>query len=375
MSVFSQQKVDFLKEPMFFGEAPNVARYDQQKYAIFEKLTDTQLSFFWRPEEIDVSKDARDFRKLADHEKFIFLSNLKYQILLDSVQGRSPNIAFLPYISIPELEVCVETWSFFETIHSRSYTYIIKNIVSDPSVIFDSILDDEKIIARATAVTQYYDDFIQYANWYNMLGVGTHTVNDKKIKITTKELKRKLYLALISVFILEGIRFYVSFACSFAFAELDKMEGNAKIISFIARDEAQHFAISTNIIRNYQNNKEGDKEMLEVMAECEEQVYQMFDDAVQQEKEWAAYLFKDGSIIGLNERLLCDYVEYMANKRMRSIGLKQRYDQPSNPLSWTQYWLSSKEKQVAPQETEIESYLVGAVDNDVQEDAFDDFQL
>lgn len=374
MSVFSNKKVDFTTQPMFFGEEPNVARYDVQKYSIFEKLTDQQLSFFWRPDEVDLTKDTRDFKRLEEHEKFIFLSNLKYQILLDSVQGRSPNIALLPFVSIPELEVCIETWSFFETIHSRSYTHIIRNIMSDPSEVFDAILDDDKILARAESVTQYYNDFIEYANLYQLLGEGKHTINGKRVEVTTKELKRKLYLTMISVFILEGIRFYVSFACSFAFAERDKMEGNAKIISLIARDEALHLGISTNILRNFMN-KENDKEMLEVIAENEETVYQMFEDAVQEEKEWAAYLFKDGTLIGLNEQLLCDYVEFMANKRMRSLGLKGPYDQPNNPLTWTQYWLSSKEKQVAPQETEIESYLVGAIENDVREDTFDNFQL
>lgn len=374
MSVFSDKKVDFTTQPMFFGDDPNIARYDVQKYSVFEKLTDQQLSFYWRPQEVDLTKDNRDFKRLEEHEKFIFLSNLKYQILLDSVQGRSPNIALLPYISIPELEVCVEAWSFFETIHSRSYTYIIRNIMANPSEVFDVILDDDKILARAHSVTQYYNEFIEYANWYNLLGAGKHTVNGEELKITTKELKRKLYLTLISVFILEGIRFYVSFACSFAFAELDKMEGNAKIISLIARDENLHLGITTNIIRNF-TNKENDKEMIKVIEECEPEVYQMFDDAVREEKEWAEYLFKDGSIIGLNGQLLCSYVEWMANKRMRSLGLKGPYDQPNNPLSWTQYWLSSKEKQVAPQETEIESYLIGAVENDVKDDTFDDFEL
>ncbi len=370
-SIFSKEKVDFTQEPMFFGADPNIARYDVQRYAIFEKLTDQQLSFFWRPEEVDLTKDVRDFKRLQDHEQFIFLSNLKYQILLDSVQGRSPNVALLPHVSIPELEVCIETWSFFETIHSRSYTHLIRNIMSNPAEVFDHILDDDKILARADSVTRYYNDFIEYATWFDLLGEGYHTVNRKGFDLTKEELLKKMYLLLISIYILEGIRFYVSFACSFAFAENDKMEGNAKIISLIARDEALHLAITTNVIRNYKD----DPQMAKIMAECEDEVYEMFADAVQQEKEWAEYLFKDGSIIGLNDQLLCSYVEWMANKRMRTLGLKGPYEQPTNPLSWTQYWLSSKEKQVAPQETEIESYLVGAIENDVEEDTFDGFEL
>ena len=204
-----------------------------------------------------------------------------------------------------------------------------------------------------------------------MLGAGTHTVNDKEVSVSLHELRKKLYLTLMSVYILEGIRFYVSFACSFAFAELDKMEGNAKIISMIARDEALHLAITKNILKHLAD----EPGMPKVISSCEKQVYKMFEDAVNQEKDWAAYLFKDGSIIGLNERLLSDYVEYMANKRMRSIGLVGPYHQPTNPLSWTKYWLSSREKQVAPQETEIESYLVGATVNDLTDTSFEGFEL
>lgn len=226
-TTFSQLPNDALKEPMFFGNPVNVARYDQQRYPVFEQLIEKQLSFFWRPEEVDVSQDRIDYQNLPEHEKHIFISNLKYQTLLDSIQGRSPNVAFLPIISLPELETWVEVWAFSETIHSRSYTHIIRNIVNDPSVVFDDIVVNEEILKRAADIAGYYDELIE------------HTTHYMQGKVTTKEemfeLKRKLYLSLMSVNILEAIRFYVSFACSFAFAERALMEGNAKIIKLIAR--------------------------------------------------------------------------------------------------------------------------------------------
>src|SRR6056300_1733538 len=169
-STFNQTKNDQLKEPMFLGQSVNVARYDQQKFEIFEKLIEKQLSFFWRPEEVDVSSDRIDYNKLPDHEKHIFISNLKYQTLLDSIQGRSPNVALLPLVSLPELETWIETWSFSETIHSRSYTHIIRNITNDPSLIFDDIVGNKDIVERADDITKYYDDLIRYTGWYNMLG-------------------------------------------------------------------------------------------------------------------------------------------------------------------------------------------------------------
>ena len=365
MKTFNTKKVDWMKQPMFFGEEPNVQRFDQQKYPIFEKLNQQQLGFFWRPEEVSLQKDRNDYQSLGVEQKHIFTSNLKYQTLLDSVQGRGPCLAFLPYCSLPELESMLVAWDFSETIHSRSYTYIMKNVYSDPTEVLDTIIDTPEIMARAKTVTDAYDKFISYANKYYLTGKGD-----------MKELKRLLYLTIINVNILEGIRFYVSFACSFAFGELKLMEGSAKIISLIARDENLHLAVSQNMINNYRN-KEGDKEMLKIIKENEEEVYKMYDEAVQQEKDWAKYLFDKGSMIGLNDKLLNQYVEFMANKRMKAIGLKAVYDVPStnNPLPWTTHWLNSRGLQNAPQETEIESYVVGGIKQDVEKDSFKGFKL
>ncbi|MCC8420144.1 class Ia ribonucleoside-diphosphate reductase subunit beta [Photorhabdus thracensis] len=373
-TTFSQVKNDQLQEPMFFGQPVNVARYDQQKYPIFEKLIEKQLSFFWRPEEVDVSRDRIDYNALPDHEKHIFISNLKYQTLLDSIQGRSPNVAFLPLISIPELETWVETWSFSETIHSRSYTHIIRNIVNDPAVVFDDIVTNEEILKRAKDISAYYDDLIEMTNNYQLFGEGTHQVAGKTITTSLRELKKQLYLCLMSVNALEAIRFYVSFACSFAFAERELMEGNAKIIKLIARDEALHLT-GTQHMLNLLRSGQDDPEMAEIAKECEQQCYDLFVQAAEQEKEWAEYLFKEGSMIGLNRDILCQYVEYITNIRMQAAGLKLPFETRSNPIPWINSWLVSDNVQVAPQEVEVSSYLVGQIDAEVNPDDLSDFEL
>ena len=365
-SVYNKNaKIDFTKQPMFFGEDNAVQRFDTFKYPIFDKLTQHQLGLFWRPEEVSLQKDRNDWQELRPEQKHIFTSNLRYQTLLDSVQGRGPCLAFLPFCSLPELEGCILIWDFMESIHSRSYTYIIKNIYSNPSEVFDKILTDKYITERAESVTLTYDELINSGQRWLLDNKGS-----------TKELKRKLWRALINVNILEGIRFYVSFACSFAFGELKLMEGSAKIISLIARDESQHLGVSQRIINNY-INVEKDKEMLQVIKEEEQNTIQAYKDAVDQEKHWAEYLFKDGSMIGLNDKLLHNYVEFIANKRMKAIGLKPIYDQPANqnPLPWTEHWLNSRGLQNAPQETEIESYVVGGIKQDVEKDSFKGFTL
>ena len=337
-------------------------RYDTLKYRQFDKLTDKQLGFFWRPEEVDVLRDAKDFKDLTDWEQHIFTANLKRQILLDSVQGRSPNLAFLPIVTLPELETWIETWAFSETIHSRSYTHIIRNVYSDPSEVFDQMLDIEEIVACGRDISKYYDDLIRYSQWYQLLGAGHHECNGIRFEIAERELKKKLWLALASVNVLEGIRFYVSFACSWAFAELKKMEGNAKIIKFIARDENVHLASTQQLLKLLPQD---DPDYVQIRAETQDEVIQMFDDAVSQEKVWAHYLFKNGSMIGLNEQLLSDYVEWIAHKRMTAVGVPTKYKGGSNPLPWTAKWIAGAEVQVAPQETEISSYVVGGTKQDV----------
>ena len=373
-TTFSQNKNDQLKEPMFFGQSVNVARFDQQKYDIFEKLIEKQLSFFWRPEEVDVSRDRIDYQALPEHEKHIFISNLKYQTLLDSIQGRSPNVALLPLISIPELETWVETWAFSETIHSRSYTHIIRNIVNDPSLVFDDIVTNEQILARAQDISKYYDDLIEMTNYWHLLGEGTHQVNGKTVTVNLRALKKQLYICLMSVNALEAIRFYVSFACSFAFAERELMEGNAKIIRLIARDEALHLT-GTQHMLNLMRTGEDDPEMKEIAAECREECFDLFKKAAEQEKEWAEYLFSGGSMIGLNKDILCQYIEYITNIRMQAVGLDLPFQTRSNPIPWINAWLVSDNVQVAPQEVEVSSYLVGQIDSEVGENDFDDFQL
>jgi len=376
MTVFNSREVNTKKQPMFFGAPLGVQRYDSYKYPVFEKLTTQQLGYFWRPEEVSLQKDRADYQTLRPEQKHIYTSNLKYQIMLDSIQGRGPGMAFIPYCSLPELEACMEAWGFMEMIHSRSYTYIIKNIYSDPSDVFDTIITDDRILERAKSVTESYDDFITTAQTYGNGNGWLHQLEGvPTAQEELKDVKRKLFRAVANVNILEGIRFYVSFACSFAFGELKLMEGSAKIISLIARDENQHLAITQNIMNKWRDGD--DPDMQQIAKEEEEWVYAMFDKAVNEEKRWADYLFKDGSMIGLNDTLLKQYIEWIANRRMKAIGLKPVYDiaAKNNPLPWTQHWISSKGLQVAPQETELESYVLGSFKQDVKKDTFSGFQL
>ncbi len=375
-SVFQTEKTkDHVKSLAFMDPdgGVDIQRYDTMKYRQFDKLTDKQLGFFWRPEEVDILKDSKDFKELTDWEQHIFTSNLKRQILLDSVQGRSPNVALLPLVSIPELETWIETWAFSETIHSRSYTHIIRNVYSNPTQVFDELMNIQEIVDCANSITEAYDELIEKTKYWELLGPGTHTVNGKKVHVNEYELKKLLWKCIMSVNILEGVRFYVSFACSWAFAELKKMEGNAKIIKFIARDENVHLASTQTLIKLLPKD---DPDFAKIAKETEEECIEMFMEAVAQEKAWAEYLFKDGSMIGLNAELLSKYVDWIAHKRIQAAGLPSPIKIDSmNPLPWTQKWIAGSDVQVAPQETEISSYVIGGTKQDVEKNTFSGFKL
>ena len=359
MSIINlDNKVDYTKNSIFFGDGLSLQRYDKFKYAKIFDLFKEQIGFFWRPEEVSIGgKERSDFDSLTEHQKFIFTKNLGYQILLDSVQSRGIS-HLLEDCSNPEIEAYCKAWEFFETIHSYSYTYIIKNVYSNPGEVFDNILNDPEIIKRTTSVTKYYDELIE--------SIPEDSIDNKK---------KKLYLTLVSINILEGIRFYVSFACSYCFAQNKKMEGNAKIISLINRDENLHLGFTQMILKILRDN--ADEGFQHIVRECEETVIGMYRDAANEEMEWANYLFKDGSLLGLNAEILTQYMKWLTNSRMRMIGLKPLFDNVTNPISWINVWTGSKSEhvQTAPQETEIESYLSGSFHQDLDDTNFDEFSF
>jgi len=339
-TVLNVKTIDTLKQPLFLGEDLSLQRYDKCKYEIFLTLFQKQFGFIWRPEEIDLTKDRGDFKKLSPNEEFIFTSNLKFQTMMDSVIARGlPSL--LQYITNPELEACVKFWEAFETIHSYSYTYIIKNLYPDASLIMDSVLEDEEILKRAKSVTEAYD-----------------ALNQKFAQ--ENDLRKQIYLTLISINVLEAVRFYVSFACSLAFEQNQKMCGNAKIIELIRRDEGVHMFITQNIIKILREQpSEG---FQDVIAKSRDEAIAIFMHAAQEEKEWASYLFKDGGLIGLNEKIMHQYIEWLTDTRLEGVGLPKQFG-AKNPIGWLE--MDSTKKQVAPQEQEITSYKIAASVNDV----------
>lgn len=246
MSVFNREHVDIMNEPMFLGSDLGIARYDIQRHAVFEELIEKTLSFFWRPEEIPLATDRIQYLNMSEVEQRFFTQNLQYQTLLDSINSRAPTAAFGPIVSDPTLDTWLQTWTFSETIHSRSYTHIMRNCFIDPAKEFDQIIDNPAIMKRAESIGQYYDDAIEkiraYENAKDDLRFHIEQGYTDSIKLFEEDVQRAkiemmkaVYLCMHCVNALEAIRFYVSFACTFSFAERGLLEGNAKIMKFIAR--------------------------------------------------------------------------------------------------------------------------------------------
>lgn len=377
-TVFNTNPVDVLKEPMFFGSGLGIARYDIQRHKVFEDLTEKQLSFFWRPEEVNLMMDAAQFNKLPQYQQDIFTNNLKYQSLLDSIQGRAPSAVLMSLISDPSLDTWVATWTFSETIHSRSYTHIMRNLYTDPSKVFDEIVLDKAIMKRAESIGRYYDDVLvktrEYQNavedYEGILSEGFRKEElGKVVECTKRALMKSLYLCLHVINALEAIRFYVSFACTFNFHKnMEIMEGNAKIMKFIARDEQLHLKGTQYIIRQLQLGTDGD-EWVKIAKECEQEAVDIFMEVNRQEKDWAVHLFKDGDVPGLNTNSMWSFIDYLTVSRMKQCGLPCPItDAPvKHPYPWIREYLNSDNVQSAPQEVELSSYLVAQIDNDVDD--------
>ena len=387
-TVFNTQQVDVLNEPMFFGSGLGLARYYIQRHKVFEELIEKQLSFFWRPEEVNLMLDSAQFNKLPQFQQDIFTNNLKYQSLLDSIQGRAPSAVLMSLISDPSLDTWVATWTFSETIHSRSYTHIMRNLYTDPSKVFDEIVLDEAIMKRAESIGRYYDDVLVKARYWENAKAdieyqkeinADEDVIEDAIEHETywkRELMKSLYLCLHVINALEAIRFYVSFACTFNFHKnMEIMEGNAKIMKFIARDEQLHLKGTQYIIRALQDGEDGD-EWVKIAQECEQEAVDIFMEVNSQEKEWAEHLFKDGALPGLNVKILSEFVDYLTVSRMRSCGLPCPLKDIStrHPIPWIREYLNSDLVQAAPQEVEISSYLVAQIDNDVDQNVINSYK-
>lgn len=353
---------DYLNRQMFLDPAGpvTVQRFEEVCYPKISNFEETQRGFYWIPEEISLTKDAGDFKEASEAVKHIFTSNLLRQTALDSIQGRGPVQVFSPVVSVPELEALVLAWSMFETnIHSRSYSHIIRNIYNVPKDVFNSIHETNEIINMASNVGDYYDKL--------------HVLNCKKElgqQVSEHEHIKAIWMALHASYALEALRFMVSFATSLAMVENRIFIGNGNVISLILQDELLHKSWTAYLINQVVKD---DPRFVLAQAECEQEVYQLYMDVVREEKQWAEYLFQKGPVIGLNKNILEDFVDYTTGAALKEIGIKYSNSYPkSSPIPWFTKHGDTSKKQVALQESESTSYVIGVMGHDINYDDLPD---
>jgi len=350
------KNTNYTKRQMFLDPAGRVTiqRYDEYAYAKLNKFDETQRGFFWVPDEITLTKDKIDFKSSSDAVKHIFTSNLLRQTALDSIQGRSPVECFLPVCSVPELESLVMSWSFFETIHSRSYSHIIRNIYNNPSEEFDKIHSTVEIVEMAANIGKYYDDL--------------YVLNSRKAlgqDVPEYEHVKAIWLALVASYGLEAVRFMVSFATSLGMVENKIFIGNGNIISLILQDELLHTDWTAWIMNKVVKD---DHRFAQVVRDTREEAYEIYMQVIREEKAWAHYLFKKGVVIGLNANIMTDFVDWTAHNRLAQVGVNYPVSMRSTPLPWFNKHLNTNKKQTALQENESVSYVIGAMTSDIEYD-------
>jgi ribonucleoside-diphosphate reductase beta chain len=355
-------KTDYLQRKMFLDPAGPVTiqRFEEVKYNKLVKFEQEARGFFWVPEEVNLTKDAQDFKESSETVRHIFTSNLLRQTALDSLQGRGPSQIFTPVVSLPELEALVYNWTFFETnIHSRSYSHIIRNIYNVPKEVFNTIHDTKEIVDMASSVGRYYDKLHAINCMKELSEVMQGQVNEEA-HIDA------IWLALNASYALEAFRFMVSFATSLAMVENKIFIGNGNIISLILQDEILHRDWTAWLIN--QVVKE-DSRFARAKEELANQVYGLYADVIREEKEWADYLFQKGPVIGLNAGILKDFMDFTAFNALKEIGIKYQQPAPrSTPIPWFNKHVDTHKKQTALQENESTNYVIGVMSDDISYD-------
>ena len=361
-SVYSQEQIDFTHEPMFLGTGKNTQRFDVLKYKFFDERNAKMQGFDWTFDEVRLTDDYIDFNtKMKPHEQFMYTRVLQKLIFLDSLQGRGILLTLGQICTLPELENAMLTWQYFEGAkHSKTYTENLKGVYNNPSEIFDESFEIPELMLLSKKISDPYN--IAYE-----LIIEMQYKIIKNLTLTPEfmtELKRAVLRLIITINILEGVRFYSGFATIWALNKSQGyVEGTSKNLKLICRDENVHLQLTQMIIKLLK--KEEQEGFTKIYRDMEPEIAEMFRDCYEEECDWIDYIFSQGSILGLNAEISKHYIEYILNKRLRAIGLPIMFQgRSTNPIPWVEKYIEFSDNEVLPQETEIVNYISGGVNND-----------
>lgn len=363
-NIFNYDEVDFTKEPLFFGSDKNVARLDLSIEQDIQKKIDKAQGLMWFKNDFSYKKDGEDYARMENPLQKLFLKNLKFQTMADSVAARSVSEVFGPITTNPQLEVWWFSHAFYEgVVHSPTYAEIIKAIPVDAKTEFDDIIRNEHVTSRFKDIVECFEDTVR---WNAKRTLRTDDYDEYKHRVSFVK-------SLYALNVLEAVIFKSSFITTFAFAENGMMESSAKAVKKINLDEITHYQMSTYLIKRHKDLPE----WAPIFAEVEEFVIQMYKNARDADYRWIKYLFPKGepiNLLGLSEEALYQFVDHNMGTVLRQVGLPSFVKRVPNPCVWADKYSKLSATQVAMKETDSANYLLGKLDTSVSDEDYANFK-
>ncbi len=350
MSVFNANNKGFEtnKYPLFLGEDLGLFDTINVAYPELEDLYQKQVSQIWNENEVSLSQDKQDMINAPKDVVDLMVKTVSWQFLADSVASKSIAGLLMRYVTNSELEGMINAWSFFETIHARTYSHIVKQTVVNPNQVLRDTYNNVDIVSRSAAIVKAFDQ-----------------LESLPIDASIEEKRKAIALAFAALFALEAIAFMSSFAVTFAIAETGIFQGIGSLVTLIARDEVLHTRMDYAIL----NILKQDPEWVEIFTELKSEIKGVLDAITNQEVKNANYLFSEGrQVIGLTAELLQEYTLYMAKPLYDALGIPFDFQViEKNPCSYMDKYIDSSKMQVAPQEIQLTAYKIGSVKDDTDE--------
>ncbi len=334
--IYNPESTEHVNDRKIFGGNPTgIFELNNIKYQWAYNLWEIMLNNTWFPKEVDMTRDTNDYKNLTNTEKDAYDKALSQLIFMDSLQTNNLIDNVNPYITSPEINLILVRQSFEEALHSQSYAVMVDSISQNSEEIYELWRRDMMLKQKNDAIASIYEE----------LSVNPSEVNFLKACFANQ--------------ILEGIYFYSGFAYIYTLARSGKMLGSAQMIRFIQRDEVTHLVLFQNLINTLRKERADlfTKELLD-------DVYDMFRQAVELETQWGKYITQ-GQILGLTDDILEQYIQFLADDRLKSVGMDKIYN-VENPIKWVDDFAKFNDQKTNFFEGTVTNYSKGSL-------SFDDF--
>jgi ribonucleoside-diphosphate reductase beta chain len=331
---------------LFLGEELGVIDTVNIQYPKLEELYLTQDSQKWNEFEVDLTQDRQDMLHVPDHTRDLMIKSLMWQTATDSVASRSITETIGRFCTSSELSNVISIWSYFETIHERTYTHIIKQCFTDPNEMLKGLYEEAQVLKRASTLINVFEE------------IATVPADTNP-----EELKKLIIKTLVAIVAMETVAFMASFAVTFGIAETGVYSGIGQNVRLICRDELLHGRMGMTVLRYLKQDPEWTDAFYAINTDC----ITLLDSIVERENEWADYLFSEGrQVVGLNAELLKEYTKHRAVPLYDFLGFPLPDECRVNPLPYMDNWTDGSNVQAAAQEIQLTNYKLNAVEDDTE---------